>query len=609
MFGYHGKFLQVDLSTGEMHDLLLSGEQTKSYLGGAGLSARLIYPHVKSGMNPLAAQNPLVFAAGPFVGTVIPMVSRSSVCGVSPQTGFWGEATTGGIFPFRLKASGYDGIFITGQSQKPVYLYINDGQAEIRDAAKLWSKDSYKTQAVLKKEINQRGLSVACIGDGGENLVKYSGIMNDEGRAAGRCGLGALMGSKKLKAIAVTGTKTAPVADETKLRELARTAREWMIARRASMFEYGTLGYMETGHVVGDSPARYFTRTVFPVHRVNAVAFRRNYTIENYACFGCPTACGRVLKHFRKGMDTVDGPEYETAGVFGPLCWNFDTDTIVRANHFCNLHGIDTISAGVTIAYAMHLFEQGILTEQKAGMKIEWGNSNIILKLLEMIVRREGIGDLLAEGTLGVAKALGADPEDAAQVKGLEIPMHDPRSTTGMALSYATGSRGACHLRGDYYSLDLGGRVPEYEIQAFDRFQSSKEKAVMSAKLQSFKDLFDSILACKFSNFTPTQMADLLNAVTGWSYTPADLFTVGERSMNIKRAISNILGVTREHDHMPRISIAPMKDGATAGKSPDMEKLLKEYYDYRQWDWDSGKPKPEKLLELGLDDVARDLWQ
>jgi aldehyde:ferredoxin oxidoreductase len=608
MNGYHGRFLRINLTTGEINDLPITEELARNYLGGCGLSARLIYSSVKTGMDPLGADSPLVYAVGPYIGTPIPMVSRSSVCGVSPQTGYWGEATTGGVFPFRLKASGYDGIFITGKAKKPVYLSIIDGKAEIRDATKIWGKDSYETQELLKKEINQRGLSVSCIGAGGENLVKYAGVMNDEGRTAGRCGMGTLMGSKKLKAVAVTGSKTAPVADEPKLRELARQIREAMINRRASMMEYGTLGYMETGYVLGDSPARYYTRTVFPVHRVSATSFRRAYTIENYACFGCPTMCGRELKHFRKNMDSIDGPEYETAGVFGPLSWNFDKDSIILANQFCNANGIDTISAGVTIAYAMYLYEQGILTEKKAGMKIEWGDSKVILKLLKMIVKREGIGDLLAEGSLKVAQVLGADLETVAAVKGLEIPMHDPRQTTGMAISYATGSRGACHLRGDYYSFDLGGSVPEYGIRSFDRFES-KGKSPMAAKYQNFKDIYDSILMCKFANATPTQMVDFLNAITGWQVTPADLLVIGERSMNIKRAISNILGVNRTHDRLPGISIVPMKEGATAGKSPDMDTLLKEYYEFRQWDWETGKPKKEKLIELGLSDVARDLWQ
>ncbi|MDD5288308.1 MAG: aldehyde ferredoxin oxidoreductase family protein [Dehalococcoidales bacterium] len=607
MFGYFGKFLHVDLDAGEMKDLPITEEQAKDFLGGAGLSAKLIYSSVKNGMDPMGADNPLVFAAGPFVGTPLPMVSRSSVCGISPQSGFWGEATTGGVFPFRMKAAGYDGIFLTGKAKKPVYLYINNGKAEIKDASHLWGKDSYETQEIIKKELNQKGLSISCIGVGGENLVKFAAVMNDAGRAAGRTGMGALMGSKNLKAVAVTGNCKVTLADEAKVRELAKKARATMINSRASMFEYGTLGFMDTGFVFGDTTARYFTRADFPIQRVNGTAFRRAYTMENYACFGCPTICGKVIKNFRMDIAEVDGPEYETVGMFGSQCWNFDKDSIIYANHLCNVYGIDTITAGSTIAYAMYLFEKGILTEKKAGMKIEWGDARVIIRLLEMMVKREGIGDLLAEGSLKVAKALGADTEEVAQVKGLEIPMHDPRSTTGMAISYATGSRGACHLRGNYYGIDLGGSIKEYDIKPTNRFQS-EGKAPMAARLQNYRDIFDSIAMCKFSNLAPTMMADMLNAITGWNCTADDLNTIGERSMNIKRAISNKLGVTRSDDHLPRIVTNAMKEGSTAGKSPNMDVLLKEYYEYRQWDWVTGKPKKEKLIQLGLIDAANDLW-
>lgn len=607
MFGYQGKFLNVDLSTGKMKDIPVTEEQAKEYLGGAGLSARMIYPYAKKDMDVLGPDNPLVFAIGPFVGTPIPMVSRSSVCGISPQTGFWGEATTGGVFPFRLKASGYDGVFITGKSQKPVYLYINDGKAEIKDASHLQGKDSYKTQEIIKKELNQRGISVSCIGLGGENLVKFAGVMNDDGRTAGRTGMGALMGSKKLKAIAVTGNAKTDMANEEKVRELAKTARTAMMAGRTSMMEFGTMSWFDIGAILGDTTARYFTKAEFPVQKVNAVAFRKAYDIEPTACFGCPTICGRSLKDFRKGMEEIDGPEYETVGMFGPQCWNFDVDSIILANHLCNVYGIDSITAGSTIAYCMRLFEQGILTEKKAGMKIEWGDSEVIIKLLEMMVRREGIGDLLAEGSLGLAKVLGADIEDVAVVKGLEIPMHDPRQTTGSAISYATGSRGACHLRGNYYAIDLGGAINEINVKAMPRFQS-EGKAPMAARLQDLRDVSDSITICKFAAVSATMMTDMLNAVTGWDYSVADLVKIGERSVNLKRAISNIMGVTRADDNLPRIASAPLDAGSTAGKSPDMDVMLKEYYDYRKWDWDSGKPSKEKLVELGLGDVAKDLW-
>ena len=609
MFGYHGRFLDVDLSNGSVGTLELEEDLLKKFIGGASLAARLIYDQVKPGMDPLAPDSPLVFATGPFTGTTIPMVSRSAVCGISPLTGIWGEATTGGVFPFRLKESGYDGIMVTGKADRPVYLWIQDGVAEIRDAAHLWGKDTYETQQVLKDELKESGLSVTCVGPAGENLVKYACIINDRGRAAGRCGLGALMGSKNLKAVAVSGKLRPDVASKDKLAELTRQARDTIAQNFMSVAfrEYGTLMYMDLGMFLGDVPARYFSSSVFPAKSVTGEALRQAYTVGNYACHGCPVGCGRTLKHVSKDLDEIDGPEYETAVAFGPLCMNYDLESIVMANHLCNAYGIDTISAGVSIAYAMHLFEQGILSEDRAGMKIEWGDGKAIVRLVEMIVNRQGIGELLGKGTRSIAEELGADPSEAAHVKGLEMPLHDARAFTGMAISYATSPRGACHLKGDYYNVDLGGGVPELGIVAGDRLQS-EAKAEMAARFQDFKDIFDSLLLCKFAPLTLTQIAEMLSNVTGWEYSPADLHTAAERSVNIKRAISNRLGVTREDDRLPDINLVALKEGSTANKSPDMDLMLRDYYDYRKWDWDTGKPTREKLLELGLEDAARDLW-
>ncbi|MBC8477563.1 MAG: aldehyde ferredoxin oxidoreductase family protein [Dehalococcoidia bacterium] len=609
MFGYHGRFLDVDLSNGSVGTLALEEDLLKKFIGGASLAAHLIYDRVKPGMDPLAPDSPLVFATGPFTGTTIPMVSRSAVCGISPLTGIWGEATTGGVFPFRLKESGYDGIMVTGKADRPVYLWIQDGVAEIRDAAHLWGKDTYETQQVLKDELKESGLSVTCVGPAGENLVKYACIINDRGRAAGRCGLGALMGSKNLKAVAVSGKLRPDVASKDKLAELTRQARDTIAQNFMSVAfrEYGTLMYMDLGMFLGDVPARYFGSSVFPAKNVTGEALRQAYTVGNYACHGCPIGCGRTLKHVSKDLDEIDGPEYETAVAFGPLCMNYDLESIVMANHLCNAYGIDTISAGVSIAYAMHLFEQGILSEDRAGMKIEWGDGKAIVRLVEMIVNRQGIGELLGKGTRSIAEELGADPSEAAHVKGLEMPLHDARAFTGMAISYATGPRGACHLKGDYYNVDLGGGVPELGIVAGDRLQS-EAKAEMAARYQDFKDIFDSLLLCKFAPLTLTQIAEMLSNVTGWEYLPADLHTAAERSVNIKRAISNRLGITREDDRLPSINLVALKEGSTANKSPDMDLMLRDYYDYRKWDWGTGKPTREKLLELGLEDAARDLW-
>ncbi len=609
MFGYHGKFLNVDLNARETRTLELEADVLKKFIGGSSLAARLIYERVATNMDPLAPDNPLVFAVGPFTGTTIPMVSRSVVCGISPLTGIWGEANTSGVFPVRLKEAGFDGIFITGKADRPVYLYINNGNAEIRDASHLWGKDTYQTQKMLKDELKDTRLSVSCIGPAGENLVKYACVLNDQGRTAGRCGLGTLMGSKNLKAVAVTGRMKADLANKEKINELTRQARDTISANFMSVAyrEYGTLLYMDMGMFLGDVPARYFTRSVFPTKNVTGQALRQAYTVTNYECHGCPIGCGRSVRHFRKDIDEVDGPEYETMSAFGPLCMNYDLDSIVLANHLCNAGGIDTISAGVSIAYAMYLYEKGILSEDKAGMKINWGDGKAIVKLVEMIIKKEGIGELLGAGTRRMAEELGADPSEAAHVKGLEVPMHDARAFSGMAVAYATGPRGACHLKGDYYNVDLGNPVPELGIVSGDRLQS-EGKAEMSAKFQNFKDIFDSLLLCKFAPLSATQISEILSNITGWDYTPADINTAGERSVNIKRAINNKLGVSREDDKLPSICIKALTEGSTAGKSPDMDLLLKDFYNFRKWDWSTGKPTRDKLMELGLEDAAKDLW-
>jgi len=609
MKGIHGRFLRVDLTAKKLEDMPIAEELFKEYVGGSTLAAKLVNDHITPEMDPLAPESPLIFATGPLTGSSIPMVSRYAVGGLSPLTGYWGEATSGGAFPFRLKQAGYDGIFIIGKADKPVFLYLDNGKAELRDASDLWGRNIYEAQDRLKKAIDQPGLGMAVIGPAGENLAKTAGIMNDAGRTAGRCGLGALMGSKKLKAIVVTGKMRVEAADPEGLKELTREAmkaiRENLTA--PAFREYGTLMYTDMGMTMADVPVKYFQKSVFPASKLTGQALRQKYTVENYACVGCPVGCGREVKNFRPGIDHVDGPEYETTIAFGPLCMNFDFDSIIEANYLCNAHGIDTISLGVSIAYAMYLYELGVLTKEEAGMEIKWGDGPTIVKLVEMAIRQEGIGKLISQGTLKMAEHFGRDPEEAAQVKGMEVAMHDPRAFTGMALSYATGPRGACHLKGDYYSIELGGFILEYNILPGDRF-SSEGKAEMVAKYQNFKDLFDSLTLCKFAPYTPTLICQAINALTGWNYDPQELLKAGERSITIKRVVSNRRGLTRKEDKLPKICIEALQEGSSAGKSPNLELMLKEYYAYRNWDWETGKPKKEKLLQLGMEKEAKQLY-
>ena len=608
MKGYHGRILEIDLSTRKMADLSLSEDFLKKYIGGATLAAALVWDRMKKRTDPLAPENPLIFATGPFTGTPLPMVSRYAVGGISPLTGFWGEATSGGRFPFRLKGSGWDGLLVTGKADKPVYLYLKEGKAEIRDATGLWGNDSYQTQKAIKDELKDESISVACIGSGGEKRIKYAAIMNDSGRAAGRCGLGALMGSKNLKAVAASGNLRPELSNPEKVRDLARQAVAQINGNLVSVAfrEYGTMMYTDMAMTLGDAPAKYFTKDVFPVSKVTGQALRQAYTVRNYACLGCPIGCGRELVDFKPGLN-VDGPEYETAVGFGPLCMNTNLDSIVRANHLCNCHGIDTISAAVSIAYAFYLYELGVLTKKQVGFELPWGDSEAIIKLVEMIVAQEGIGQILSQGTLAMAKEFGRDADEAAQVKGLEMPMHDGRAFHGMALSYATGPRGACHLKGDYYNVDLGNLVLEYMILPSERL-SSEGKSDGVAKFQSLKDLFDSLTLCKFAPLTPTQLCEMLNSITGWEYGAKELLAAGDRSINLKRAISNQLGLTRAHDKLPGICSAALDEGSTAGVEPDLEKMLKGYYQFRGWDWETGRPTKAKLLELGLNQVAAEMY-
>lgn len=608
MKGYNGRFLKVDLNTKSLSDMPLEEGLLKKYIGGSTLAAKLLYPHIKKGMDPLAPESPLIFAVGPLTASTIPMVSRYAVCGVSPLTGYWGEATSGGSFPFRLKQAGWDGIFMTGKADKPVYLYLDNGKAELRDAEDLWGKDIYESQEKLKAAVGQPNVGMALIGPAGEQMVKTAGIMNEAGRTAGRCGLGALMGSKNLKAVVATGRIRVETADHERLRAVTKEAQT---AVRQSIMspalrEYGTLMYTDLGMTLSDVPVKYFQKSVFPASKLTGQALRQKYTVENFACMGCPVGCGREVKNFKEGLN-IDGPEYETVIAFGPLCMNFDFDTIVAANYLCNAYGVDTISLGVSIAYAMYLYEKGVLTRKKAGMPIRWGDGKTIVKLVEMSIKQEGIGNLLSQGTRKMAEAFGRDPGEAAQVKGMEMAMHDARAFTGMALSYATGPRGACHLKGDYYNVEIGSMVTEYNILPGDRFASAG-KAEMVAKYQNFKDLFDSLTLCKFAAYTPTLICNALNAVTGWDYTPEMLLETGERSIAVKRAISNRLGLTRADDKLPKVCLEALQEGGSAGKVPDMDVLLREYYAYRKWDWETGKPHHAQLIALGLEKEAADLY-
>ncbi len=611
MDGYMGQLLIVDLTSGKIVEEKLNEEYARGFLGGSGLAIRYLYDMVDADVEPLGPENPLIFTAGPLVGSSAPACGRFTVCARSPLTGIWGEANSGGFFGSEMRFSGYDGIILRGHAKKPTYLSILDGRAQLRDAAHLWGLDTYETQERIQDELNEPKARVACIGPGGENTVRYAAVLNDHGRAAGRTGMGAVMGSKNLKAIAVRGKARVPLADPEKFHALARETTRFVRDDFLSVGfrEGGTAIYLDMALMLGDAPARYWTDGKFEeATDLGGATMAETILIGPTACYRCPVACGRKvsLEKYKHPVDEVHGPEYETVVSLGALIHSNDLEGVAYAGHLCNRYGIDTISTGSTIALAYLLYDQGIITTgDTGGLPLEWGDIDTAIALIEQIAHRQGFGNILAEGAKGLADQVGA-PDLAIHVKGLELPMHEPRAFSGIAVSYATSPRGACHLQSDMYFVDLGASIPELSIEPAGRFKT-RSKAATTARLQDWRSLYNSMIMCHFANPPVHSITSLLAAATGWERTPHEWSRVGERSFNLKRALNNRLGVRRGDDRLPQLVQRPLS-GGTMGRTPRMDDLIKAYYAYRQWDWETGKPTPDKLAELGMDDVANDLW-
>jgi len=597
-----GKYGFVDLDRQKVECRELEPAYCRAYLGGSALAARLFCDLKAWRAAPLAPENPLIFMTGPLVGTSAPSTSRFAVCARSPLTGIWGEATSGGVFGVRLKQAGLDGLVITGRAAQPVYLYVEGGEVKILPAEHLWGMDSYAVQEALKEKHPQS--SVACIGPAGENLVPVAAVINDAGRAAGRCGLGAVMGSKNLKAVVAGGREKVTPADAASFNAMTQTLQDKLVAANGMMRQYGTLGYLDVGFYFGDVPARYFTAGVFPTENVTGRRLREDFAVRFEACYGCRVACGRRVKFVRSGRPLdVDGPEYETVAAFGPLCDNYDLESIIAINHLCNRLGLDTISTGVSIAFAMYLQSEGLVPAERFGRAIPWGDGRVMEELVEEIAFKRGAGALIGRGTRAMAAELGVDPELAAHVKGLEMPMHDPRAFAGQALSYATGPRGACHLRGDFFLVDLGlysdqalGLTPGYRF-------SLEGRTSQVIAMQHVRELDNALLRCVFASLPLDVTAGLISLLTGQTWSPEELIEAGERSFNLKRLLNNYWGVTAADDRLPGILTGAYADGGAAGRPVELAAALAEYYSNRKWN-ESGRPRAEKLAALGLADTA-----
>ncbi|MBI5946089.1 MAG: aldehyde ferredoxin oxidoreductase family protein [Chloroflexi bacterium] len=601
--------LKINLTTGTTEEFIVPKEWERDFLGGASLAARILYPYLTQELDPLSAESPLLFINGPLTGTSGPTTGRFVICGKSPATGLWAESNIGGFWGPELRKAGYDGLWITGKSQSPVYLWIEEGRLEVRNAAHVWGKDVYQTQEFIKEEVGVKGARVAVIGEAGERGVLYASICCDHGRMAGRTGLGAVMGAKNLKAIAVHGQKKIEVANLERYSVLRSEANRTLKQSNETKFfhELGTGGTANFFEYMGSMPSKYYHQGSFPnVDNVSGAKMAESILVGYHACQGCVIACGRVVKLEDGALRERKGPEWETIVGFGPNLLIDDLSEITRLGELCDRYGMDTISTANTIGLAFHLFELGKLTKQDTGgLELTWGNFLAVRQLIRMIARGEGIGELLSRGSRQFGAVFGAEDE-AVQVNGLEVAYHDPRGVSGMALSYATSPRGACHNQSDYFMVELGHIEERIGITYFDR-HAQAEKAANVAKHQNWRTVSNAIVMCIFATIDPNEQVNLINAACGYEWTLDDMMLCGERAWNLKRAINNRLGLTRANDKLPKALLEPYKEGGAEGFVPDLPAMLEAYYEARGWDKESGKPSKEKLIELGLDDVAGEL--
>jgi len=618
VFGYFGQILRVDLTNKRITREKLQEEICKKFLGGAGLAANIIFKEVGPNVDPLSPDNKLVFALGPFNGTNIPGSGRWIVASKSPLTGIWGEACGGGYWGPEFKRTGYDALVIQGKADKPVYLWVCDGEAELKEAAHLWGKDAYETDRIIKNELADPMVRVACIGQAGEKLVKIACIVADSGHGiAARTGLGAIMGSKNLKAVAVRGRKKVKIAAPDRLKELVKEFVSKIPKDTKNLFhDHGTPGFLSIHHYRGEVPVKYWTKKDWPerVEKLGGSTYTNTILVKPVACVPCPLSCHRYIKIEKPDKFKIEGmgPEYETLCMLGTSCLIDDLPAVAKANDMCNRYGIDTISAGGIIGLLMEGYEKRWITKKDTdGIKMSWGDAEALMSTIERIALRAGFGNVLAEGIKATAKWIGKEAESAAvHVKGLDFPGHDPRAFFSMLINYATGNRGSCHLHGSSYFVHYGALIPEAGITEPPDPFSLERKGYIAAKYQDYCEVFDSLVQCKFMSFcqTMTDQVNMLSAVTGWRITAKKLLQIGERIYNLQRAFNVRLGISRKDDILPTRMFEDKNIGNQTVKIPPLEPMLNEYYRIRGWNAE-GKPTKEKLAELDLAEASKLIWE
>lgn len=607
LYSYNGRALIVNLTRRTSRWQKLDADVLRRFIGGTGLGAYLLYEHCPPGIEPLSPDNPLIFITSPLVGSRLTTSSKFAVLTKSPLTGFIGDSLSSSFMATELKKTGCDALIITGRSENPCLLSIDDGEVDFLDGSELMGLSTSETERAVKERLGYRR-RVACIGPAGENLVRFASITNDGGRQAARTGPGAVMGSKNLKAIAVKGTQSVPVYDNDALNEIGSDLTRRSLGPATEKYRtLGTMANVSVFNSLGTLPTRNFQQSTFDgAEGVSAEQFHESNFVKNAHCANCTIGCEKILVTSDKGEKKQGRMEYESAFALGPLVGVADGNTVIRASTLCDELGMDTISVGATIAWAMECFERGILTmEDTGGIDLRFGSGEELIECIRFIAEREGVGDLLAEGSLRASRIVGRGTDGwAMQVKGLEMPGYEPRSLKTMALGLAVSTRGACHNRSSAYEADFSARVNRLEVD--------EERGRITADGEDFSAVLDSLIWCKFLRKAFDDLyeesAEIYQRITGWDMTADELRLAGERVNNLKKAFNIREGWAREHDTLPqRVFDETLPTGVAAGvglSREDLDMMVQGYYRARGWNEDGTIPEG-KMGELGLGDVVQ----
>jgi len=618
VLGVGGEIIWVDLTTGSIDKQPIDDEMVNKYLLGAGYLSRVLYDMIPVGTDPLGSNNVLGFATGLLTGSMFPQSSRHVIAALSPLTNIWGESHAAGFWGAELKLAGYDAIMFTGASSVPVYLHIEDSRVELLDASHLWGTDVFETDDVIRKTHGKRS-RVLSIGQAGENLVRFAAIMNDRDRASARSGLGAVMGSKKLKAISVKGTGKIEVADQKNYLKQMDEFYERMMSNAFTpgRVKYGTTSLVELMQHIGRLPSYNMRQGVFDGYdKISGDAINEKYLVKARSDWSCLQRCGRYTA-VRSGPYSFEGgaPEFETQSSMGSRCGNDNLESVLFGHHLANQYGIDTISLGGTISWAMEAWDEGLITaEDTGGIDLSWGNHDTIIKLTKMIALREGFGDILAEGSERAAQRIGRGTDKFVMtVKKQEIAGQEPRAQKSMGLAAVTAARGADHLYA-FPVLDEAGFDDdikkrfgeEYLPEMADRL-NPKYKGIMVKECEDFMVMVESVGLCKYGTQIPPEfyyddVALALKVHNGLDLTGADLQLIGERIVNLNRLFNARFGVTRKDDCLPdRLTKVKAPLGPSAGEVVELDQMLDEYYSVRGWDQVTGLPLKGTLERLGLE--------